>query len=185
MKRTFIAIKIPFKKQTLEEIQQIKTELKDEKIKWVESWNLHLTIKFLGETEENKIEETIVKLNENLQSIRKFDIKIHTLGIFGPLNNPKVIWIGIDRSDYLQDIKNIIDNALNDLGFNFDNNIFKPHLTIGRIKYIKDKARLKEIIERYKDYEFDFIKVDKVFFYESQLTQKGPIYRVIKENQLV
>lgn len=184
MKRTFIAVKIPFKKHTLEIIQDIKTELQEEKIKWVESWNLHLTVKFLGETEEQKIDEIKVKLNEKISHIRKFDLKIQKLGIFGALKDPKVIWLGVERSDKLQNLKNAVDNVLQDLGYTFEKNMFKPHLTIGRIKYIKDKSTLKEIIERYKEYEFDIVKVDRIFFYESQLTPKGPIYKVIKENQL-
>jgi len=57
MKRTFIAVKIPVSRTTAEIIQDIKSELQDEKIKWVETFNMHITLFFAGETHDEMIKK--------------------------------------------------------------------------------------------------------------------------------
>lgn len=184
MKRTFIAVKIPLKKGALEIIQDIKNEFKNDKIKWVESWNLHITLYFLGDTEENRIEGVIETLKENLNQFEKFNLKLNGIGVFGAARDPKVIWIGIDKSEQFQKLKLIINNSLKELGFKVDEKVFKPHLTIGRIKYIRDKTKLKNLLKQHETLKLGVIEVDKVYYYESQLTQRGPIYKILSENQL-
>ena len=184
MKRTFIALKIPLNKQSLEIISDIKKELSQEKIKWVESWNMHITISFLGDTEEIEINNISKKLNEDLDKLKSFKLEINELGIFKSTRDPKVILLKINESYQLKELKDTIDNVISSFGFKLEKREFKPHLTLGRIRFIKDKANLNSVIESFKNSFFEEVKIEKVTFYESILTQKGPIYKILSEVKL-
>ncbi|MFO7827344.1 MAG: RNA 2',3'-cyclic phosphodiesterase [Bacteroidales bacterium] len=181
MKRTFIAIKIPVSKQTAEFIQDIKSELRNDKINWVEIFQMHITLYFLGDTEDEMIEKISYHLGELLKNQTPFKLNCKGLGLFKNLSNPRVLWLGIEESVQLQNLKTRIDGLMKNLGFEIEKRAFKPHLTLGRIKYIKDKEKLKNLLERYNDFEFQEFKIDKLIFYESRLTSDGPIYKAIKE----
>lgn len=181
MKRTFIAIKIPISKQTAEVILDIKSELSDDKIKWVEIFQMHITLFFVGDTEDEMIGKISDHLGELLKTQKPFKLNCKGLGLFKNLSNLRVLWLGIEESAPLQNLKTRVDGLMKNLGFEIEKRAFKPHLTLGRIKYIKDKDRLKNLLERYNDFEFQGFKIDKVIFYESRLTSDGPIYKAIKE----
>ena len=184
MKRTFIAIKIPLSKQKQEIISDIQFKLKDEKIKWVDTWNMHITLFFLGDTDDDFIPVISDRIVELLQGIKSFSLKLNGLGLFKSLHDPKVMWIGINPSDKLKELKTLVDQVIVPLGFEKDTREFKPHLTLGRIKYMKDKENLKRIIDQNKEYDFGEILIDQLNFYESTLTSKGPIYKIIKQVKL-
>lgn len=180
MKRTFIAIKMPVSKQTAELIKDIKLELSDEKIKWVEIDQMHITIFFAGDTHLNMIEKISLQLDNLLKAKKSFKISCKGLGLFKNLAKPRVLFLGIEHPESLQNLKKDIDGLMKELGFDIEERTFKPHLTLGRIKYIKHKSKLKTLLEKYKDFEFGSFNIDKVLFYESELTSKGPVYKVIK-----
>ncbi|MFP4025250.1 MAG: RNA 2',3'-cyclic phosphodiesterase [Thiohalospira sp.] len=184
MKRTFIAVKIPVSKQTAEKIQDIKSELQHEKLKWVEIFNMHITLFFAGDTDEDMIQKISTGLEDVLKSKKSLTLKGKGIGVFKNLNNPRVLWLGIEKSDSLQNLKSEIDRMMEKLGFEIENRPFKPHLTLGRIKSINDKRKLKQVLDDYEDIEFQYFKIDKVFFYESKLTPEGPVYKVIKQVEL-
>ncbi|MEE4198830.1 MAG: RNA 2',3'-cyclic phosphodiesterase [Bacteroidales bacterium] len=181
MKRTFIAVKIPVSKSTAGMIQEIKDELQNEKIKWVDFFNMHITLFFLGDTREEMIEKIISELEHVFIDKKKFVLKGKGVGVFKNWKNPRVVWLGIERSQYLQDLKNEIDQWMQNMGFPIEERAFKPHLTLGRVKSVINKDKLRMVVERYKDVEFQDFMVGKVVFYESRLTQAGPVYKVIKQ----
>ena len=150
-------------------------------VKVVEPENVHITLKFLGETkleDVGKIEEIIKKAVENIEP---FKIQLKGTGVFPNENYIKIIWIGIQNGEKIGIIVNKIDNDLSKLGYKKENRSFSPHLTIGRLKSAKNKNELLKIIENYKNTEFAEVKVDKVKLIKSELTPKGPIYTTILE----
>ena len=184
MKRTFVAIKLPISKQTAELVEDIKVQLSDEKIKWVDTWNMHITLYFLGDTDEELIGDIGEALKEKLKDFKSFIIQCKGLGIFKNIYNPKVLWFGIKKLEVLKYLKEKVDNVLEEFGFAKEEREFKPHLTLGRIKYIKNQLDLKNILSQYKDADIQEFKICEVVFYESQLTPAGPIYKVIKKFEL-
>lgn len=185
MKRTFIAIKIPVTKNISDIYQNVKLELKNEKIKWVEEWNLHITVAFLGDTEENDIENICDKFSEYLEGFNHFLLMVTGLGVFKNVNNPKTLWLGIEKSEDIKRLNNKIVEVMRSLGFNIQNKDFRPHITIGRTKFIKNRSDLKDLTERYNETEIDQLKIDEVYFYESNLTSKGPVYKVLRKFNLI
>ncbi len=184
MKRTFVAIKIQISKKTKELLNKLKIILKDEKIRWVEDNNIHITIFFLGNTEESKVNEIGDELTKALDGVKAFDLSFVGLGVFRSVFNPKALWIGIEKSNSLENIYRVIEEVMISLGFVSEHREFKPHLTIGRAKIIKDKDRLRKLLNNYKEIEIQKLKISEVCFYESKLTRQGSIYEILAKIQL-
>ncbi len=179
MKRIFIAIKMPLSKQKQELVFNIQQELKDEKIKWVDLWNMHVTLFFLGDTKVDLIAAISENIKKQLADVKSLKLKMSGIGVFKSLADPKVVFVEIEASDELKNLKSRIDQAIIPFGFKNDKREFKPHLTLGRIKFIRDKTNLKTVLENSKFQDFGDIHVGEVLLYESILTPKGPIYKVL------
>jgi len=184
MKRLFIAIKILDSQELKSQIDFITKSLNDERIKWVEIWNLHLTLIFLGDTEEEKLNDIKVAINSMTALFTQFQLVIKSAGGFKDLENPTVIWLGIEQNQTLEEIKKVLDDNLNRKGISLDSKKFRPHLTIGRTKLIKDKLNLKNIVGNLQGKEISSQQVDNIILYESTLTQNGPVYRAIHVSPL-
>ncbi len=171
--RLFLAIDIP--EEIKEEISKFQGQLKMKGIKLVEKENLHITVKFLGEIDEETLKE-ILNLDLSIQPVK---IKLKTLGTFPNSNYIRVIWIGVYNENLIEIFKEV-DKKLSNLGFKREGE-YVPHLTIGRVKFIDNKKKLKDRIEKYKDVDFGEFEAQHIKLYKSTLTPNGPIYEVIKE----
>ncbi len=180
--RGFIAIDIPILQKISDLINEIKSS--GANIKTVEPENIHITLKFLGDTNEEKIDRINEIILTSIKGIKPFDIKLKSTGFFPNQNYIKIIWIGIENTNQMQIIAEKIDEELSKIGFNKEKRKFSAHLTIGRIRSAQNKDNLIQIINKYKDVEFASIKVDKVKLKKSVLTSKGPIYSTLKEAEI-
>lgn len=184
MKRIFAAIKIQPSGTFHNTYYGLKSNLKSEKIKWVELENIHITLKFFGETDESKIDGIKELLAEIAGQHSSFSLNINNVGIFGSSYKPKVIWLGIEKNEKLYSLANNVLDQLGSLGFKRDRQNFVPHLTIGRIKFIDNKIRFQEVIDRYKSREIQEQKVNQFYLIESILRPQGPEYRIIESFSL-
>jgi len=180
MKRLFVAIKIIPRQEMLNTLYALKKDLQYEKINWVDEKNLHFTLKFLGKTATAEIANITKTLEYIVQTTKAFDIKIENLGIFGSRYNPRVIWAGIESSEPLLDLGENVLNYLDEAGFKRDRQNFVPHITLGRIKHIRDKKLLKVVIDKNKAIWHQNDRVDSFYLYESILKLEGPQYKVVK-----
>jgi RNA 2',3'-cyclic 3'-phosphodiesterase len=180
--RGFIAIDISATSQILtfeNEIEKIGAD-----VKLVEPENIHITLKFLGDTEEKFIEAIEQSMKEAVKGIKPFPITLRGTGVFPNKNYMKVIWIGILDNDQIKPITQQIDTRLASLGFKKETRGFSPHLTIGRVKTAKNKEKLLQILERHQNEEFTVQEVQSIVLKKSELTQKGPIYTTLREVHL-
>jgi len=180
--RCFIAIDIPKSKKIIDLSNQIKKS--GANVKLVELKNIHITLKFLGDTEEEYINQIEKTIKESTDGIEPFDIKLANTGVFPNRNYVKVMWVGIEDKGELAQISNNINECLAALGFEKDKREFSPHLTIARVRSARNKERLVEIVNKYNDIEFSIIKVDSIKLKQSELTPKGPIYTTLREIKL-
>ena len=180
MKRIFAAIKIHPSELFHNTYYQLKSNLKDEKIKWVELENIHITLKFFGETEGSRIGGIKELLKDIAQNHSAFSFSINDVGIFGSSYKPRVIWFGIEKNESLINLANGVLDQVQNLGFERDRQNFVPHLTIGRIKIIDDKRRFQEVINKYRSIEIQEQKVDQFYLIESILQQQGPEYKILE-----
>jgi 2'-5' RNA ligase len=175
--RCFIAINLP--EEVKEEISKIIEKLPKKGIKKVAKENLHLTLKFLGEINENLIK----KIEEELEKIKfdRFAVKLKDIGFFPNRNFIRVVWLGIDEGEEeIKELQKEVDKKLAKL-FKKEKN-FEPHLTIARVKFLKDKEGFIEELEKIK-FE-DSFEVRSFELMESILQRKGPVYKLIKSFKL-
>ena len=184
MKRIFAAIKITPDKRLTETFYQLKSNLKFDRINWVELPNLHITLKFFGETDDDAIPEIIYHLKDVASLNPPFDISLNGLGIFGSSYKPKVIWVGIDNSSSLIKLGTDVLDRMDNIGFEKDRQNFVPHLTLGRIKFTNDKKLFNETLERFKSQPFQTSKIDQMQLIESKLSSDGPLYTTLSSFEL-
>jgi 2'-5' RNA ligase len=184
MKRIFIALKVETGETLLTMIYSLKSGLSKDIIKWVNPDNIHITLSFLGDTEERKIKSISSMLNEKCKGSGKFELIIKGSGVFRNLSDPRIIWTGIEPSEKLMNLYEIIMNGLEGLDIKLEDRPFKPHLTIGRIKHLNDKEALKALIEQFQYSEIQIIPVNEVILYESILLQSGPVYKPLEKFNL-
>lgn len=184
MKRLFIAIKINPNEVYNNIYSSFKQNFKTDKITWVDLNNTHLTLKFLGETDENKIKEVDAILANSIKNTCKFEININNIGIFGSKYEPRVLWLGIEKNLLLENLTTNIFNGLETIGFIKDRQNFVPHLTLGRIKNIIDKKAFQIHIDSFKNIEIQKIMISEFHLYESVLHKTGPEYTQLKSYTL-
>jgi len=179
MFRGFIAIDIESNKKLIDFENEIKKTEAD--LKLVEPENIHITLKFLGDTEEKHLEEIKDIITKSIEDIEPFNIKLKGTGVFPNQNYIKVVWVGIENSGPIAEIAQKIDNQTVKIGFKKEKRGFSPHLTIARVKTARNKDKLLQVLEKYRDVEFADIKVEAVKLKKSELTPKGPIYTDLQE----
>ncbi len=174
--RTFVAVEITDVK-ILEKIQKFQQELQID-AKPTKSNQIHFTLQFLGEINEDQCEKTKNQLREITFS--QFDLSLKGIGGFPNLKNPRVIWVGTDRNggEKLIEITNEIEKKLTSLGLQKDKK-FKPHLTIFRIKHKIDDISLR--MKEYETIEFVTQVITKIKLKRSILSPKGPEYSDLLE----
>ena len=169
--RLFIAIEIP--EEIKEYISIIQNQLNDNssKIRPVTKQQMHLTLKFLGEVQPIKAKETIEALKE--VKFKKFDFGLYSIGVFPNKSNVRIVWLGLKPEDDIINLQKDIDDKLKKL-FNKERD-FKPHITLCRVKHIKNKEAFSEKIKEIK-IENKKINVGNFKLIKSSLTRNGPIY---------
>lgn len=177
-KRLFIAVDIPVSDDMIEFSQMLKKKLINERVRWVRLTNFHLTLKFLGDTEDSIIPDIIKRLQQTVSGIKPFEINIKGMGKFSSSGHTKVIWLGVeDLNKVLNNIAEQLNTSLVDLGFKFERTPYKPHLTLGRVKYIHNENILLDLINKYSNTPFQNHKVKELILYQSILKPSGPIYK--------
>ncbi len=181
MKRTFIAVKTSADEKLTETVSLLKLELQKDSIKWVDLNQIHITLTFLGDTDDYVIEKVSSILSEKCQGSGLVNFIISGIGIFSDINNPRVIWAGIKNAESLLKLHQLVTGSLIKIGIKPEEREFKPHITLGRIKYIKDKNRLKQVLSKYDNTkEFQEVKIKELIYFESILKPEGPLYLPIR-----
>ena len=184
MKRIFIAIKVDAAESLLSMMTSLKSGLANESVKWTRIDNIHITLVFLGDTDEGKISGIRSMLKEVCAGSGKFYLSLKGCGVFRNLNDPRILWTGIDHSDKLAQLNEIIVNGLKKLSIKMEDRPYNPHLTIGRIKDVSDRDLLKSLLDRFENSKIQTVPVNEVILYESTLLQTGPVYQPIEKFDL-
>lgn len=176
--RGFIAIDV----EANDKIERLIEDLKrvDARLRFVDPDKLHVTLKFLGETDEDLVEDIERCIEGSVRDLGPFTIKLHGVGVFPNDRRINVIWIGV-KGDNLKRIFLHLDGCLEKLGFEREVRGFSPHLTVARVKGIGNRDSLLSIIRRYSDYDFGEQIVDRLKLKKSVLTRDGPIYSDVRE----
>ena len=179
--RSFVAIELsPDTKAQIKELQdELKASTAD--VRWVRTEGMHLTLKFLGEIQEEKIPEIADVLKQCSGETGRFNLTIHSLGAFPNETNPKVIWIGVeDDSGRLRTAQQSIEKGLAAMGFKEEKRSFTPHLTLGRLKSPKGRRAVGQRLEASRDCDCGISVVKEICLFKSDLKPSGAVYTKLK-----
>ena len=183
--RLFIGIRIPDEiKKEIEKsvISDLRKKIKEARI--VPSENLHLTLKFIGETSENNIPAIEKVLTSSIENFLPVKTTVRGAGIFPDEKNVRVFWIGMDSQGTLKKLNNIIETKLEKAGISSKEGRFKEHITIARFKSTPAVSYLREILERYKDEVFGVMDIIEIELIKSDLKSSGPVYTTLFKSRI-
>lgn len=154
-------------------------------VKWVGNHGLHLTLKFLGEIDDDTLSATRLAVEAVAAHHSPFLIKLKGTGSFPPRSrSPRVLWIGLETTPALSALHGDMERELELRGFPRETHAFHPHLTIGRVK----KSPLPENIseEFHQDHETTFgeMSLRKITIFQSILMKSGAEYSPLAEINL-
>ena len=178
--RTFIGVELD--QEVRQALNQIQEQLCDQAldIKWVETGNLHLTLKFLGETSPKKVKAIRENFPTFFKKLSSFEILLSILGAFPNVLKPRIIWAGVSQhTQKIVEVFNRLEKGLNILGLPKDQREFHPHVTLGRVRSFKNLNKLTAELKRYQMPRAITTRITTVAFFQSQLTATGPIYKVL------
>ena len=179
--RSFIAIELP------ETIKNVLAELQKElkkcgvDVRWVKPGNIHLTLKFLGDIDENQVSNIVDVMSRASESYRAFRLTLSGVGVFPNIRSPRVMWAGFDESDALSGLQSEIEDGTSVLGFKREKRAYAAHLTLGRFKSSSGKLALRDRIELYKGCKLGSLDVSSVALMKSDLSSAGAEYTRLAE----
>ncbi|MFA5272209.1 MAG: RNA 2',3'-cyclic phosphodiesterase [Candidatus Omnitrophota bacterium] len=171
--RLFIGIDLP--KSLKEELSRLTAKLKkcDCDTKWVQVQNLHLSFKFLGEVNEEKIKNIEEIISTSGKQHKTLELNLEKFGFFPNEKYPGVFFVATDTEEKLKRIYSFLEDNLQTLGFKKEER-FKSHITLARFRSSKNievfKKQLESIAVKGK------FPVNEITLFRSILKPQGPIY---------
>ena len=179
--RCFIAIEIPetIKKSIAAIVDNLKKS--DSDVKWVSDENIHITLQFLGETEESLVPDIKGALYKILAPYSSFYIKIADVGCFPSGKRPRVVWLGMKEPQALINLYEDIANEMVRFGYQKEERGFTPHVTIGRVKSNRNLGELLRRLEEFKVADFPGFEVQNIRLMKSELKPSGAKHYCLAE----
>ena len=182
--RTFVAVTVPKSLLTTRDMLKTTVHHKKDNLKWVRDGLVHLTLKFIGHTPPDGIEDIHNILSAVSQRHGSMQHEIAETGCFPVPSRPRVLWVGIKGNfDPLAALVKDINDALDPLGYPAEEKPFMPHITLARIKY---PPKITPDVTQYLQTRFEPIPfwVDKYMLMSSELKPSGAVYSNIHEYRL-
>jgi RNA 2',3'-cyclic 3'-phosphodiesterase len=175
--RTFIAIDLNSEvRARLTKVQQL-LEKSGADIRWVKPERAHLTLKFLGDTTPDQVEEIGGTLKSIASAAGDFEVVFGSMGVFGPKKRPRVLWVGVQKGlEQLRGLQKAVDRKLKKSGFTPETKEYSPHLTLGRFRSNKNAGTLLEFMEKHPQKDCGRLNACAVHLIKSTLTPSGPVY---------
>ncbi len=181
--RLFVAVQIPEElKEKAKEVQNKLAGIRDAKM--VEAENLHFTLKFLGETGEEKVQEIKIAIEEACANSKAFEMSIAGIDAFPSKNYARAVWLCVkDGLEQMESLMEVIDGKLSLIGFAKEKEHI-PHLTLARVRSGRDKAKLGKLLESLEKSEIGKMHVKEVKLIKSTLSRHGPVYEEVHSVKL-
>ena len=176
--RTFIAIEIP--EAIKAGMAAVQARLKGAGVdaSWSRSEGIHLTLKFLGEVSEERVPEIMQALALELGGTERFRLSPEGVRTFPNPASARVVWLGITGDvDKLVALQAVVEQALVGLGLEADGRPYAPHLTLGRVNSIRNRAIWLKELEKAGDFKLPGFDVTSISLIKSELKPTGASYR--------
>ncbi|GAP15178.1 2'-5' RNA ligase [Longilinea arvoryzae] len=181
--RSFIAIDLnaEVQHQLGDVIRQFKP-LAANVVRWVPENNIHITLKFLGDTSPTNLEILKKIVAVEASRVHPFDLKIEGLGAFPSLRRPHVIWVGVETPPLLFNLQRAIDTETQRLGYATEDRPFSPHLTLGRLAHNATPEEIRQVGDLLAGSKVNLsvsVHVKTVVLFRSDLQPGGAVYTPI------
>jgi len=177
--RLFTGIDLP--EEVRERLERLLMHLRPAAhLKWSPVYNLHITLKFIGEWPEDKLPQ----LQKALQSLTRrapIPIEVKGLGWFPNPHHPRVFWVAVHGGGALESLAQDSDSVLEPLGIQKESRAFTAHLSLARIKEPTPLDALRGAISKLESVEYGSFNADRFYLYRSQPGSAGSIYTKLAE----
>lgn len=153
-------------------------------IKWTNTENIHLTLKFIGEVEPEVYQDIERVLTSAQYPVAEFPVRISGIGKFGRGPELNILWAGIEPSNPLETLYRQIEERLATIRIPKENRPFTPHITLARNKKNIDAKPYLRLIDQHRDTFISESAVKGFQIFKSDLSSVGPTYTILKEISL-
>ncbi len=153
-------------------------------LKIVRPEQMHVTLKFLGDTDESLVDQIEAGMQLSVAGIRPFDLRLEGMGAFPSISNVRVVWVGMKDCDGLGEIASRLEKSMEGLGFVPEKKEFVPHLTLARTRSGRNIGNVQEIIRESAAKDYGVYPIDRIRLKKSVLSPHGPTYHVVREVRL-
>jgi 2'-5' RNA ligase len=184
--RVFCAVELPpqVRARAAEHAARLRNSSTEVRASWPHADNLHLTLKFLGEIAQARVETLSNAASRAARSIQPFDLTLEGAGAFPPSGSPRVIWLGInDFSGELVRLQSLLEDECETAGFAREERPFHPHLTLARIRAPQGA---RELARLHRETGFAAIEfpITELVVMRSELGPGGSRYTEISRHEL-
>jgi RNA 2',3'-cyclic 3'-phosphodiesterase len=177
MLRLFLAFELSSQqKHSLHDLQgRLRSNLNG--VRWVHPENMHLTIKYLGDTTEDILEDLKLRITDAVNTVEPFSISYGKCGVFPSPQKARVIWVGLNEGheETLQ-VHEKVESAIIRLGLAPEKRTYNPHLTLGRVRYQLSPASVEATLAENIYFKTDSAVTDGLLLFQSHLTKQGASY---------
>lgn len=181
--RAFIAIDLPedVRRELGRRIENLQNGMPGLPVRWVRPGGIHLTLRFLGDTQPEQVSEMQQGLTELGAANPGFTLIIGGLGCFPNSRRPRVIWVGVEeKTGALDQLQRGVEGLCRKLGFPPDRRSFSAHLTLGRVRQ-GGEARTGDEFGRFVEADqgdmLGQVLVEEMVLFQSELKPDGAVYR--------
>jgi RNA 2',3'-cyclic 3'-phosphodiesterase len=182
--RLFVALQIPDSirndyAKLIDDLRRLDAKAAPKKPKWVRPENLHVTLKFIGNTEPAKL-DSIRAVLAGVRSPREVQLHFRNIGFFPSAKRPRVIWGGMQASENLASLAHAVNEQIATLSFPAEERAFTPHLTLARLDPPGIAPELRTAIEKHITHDFGELHSSEFHLIESKLKPSGAEYTTLQ-----
>lgn len=178
--RLFVAVHLPQEIRERLALVQERLRRAQADVSWVKPANLHITLKFLGETEPKRLERIGPVLAEAARNVTPFSLAVAGVGAFGG-RIPRVVWVGVrEGTAPLEALAGAVESGLARLGFPKEKRGFTAHFTLGRVRSPRNAEALLAAIRDEPTEPLGTVLVERFVLMQSELDPGGSIYTALE-----
>lgn len=179
--RTFIGLPLRVDPYFLRARDSLKEALEEERISWTLPEQYHVTLRFIGDTDLSAISRIGSALRTGIPDRRQIHLELRGLHSFGPRKSPRVLWVGFENSGFLNVLRQEVDRVLASCGIPLEEQAFRAHLTLGRVRGLKDLRKYYDTVDARQHQFQGSVLCDRLVFFRSILGAGAPEYQVLQE----
>jgi RNA 2',3'-cyclic 3'-phosphodiesterase len=188
--RLFIAVELSAEvRQAIGRAQEdLQRRLPPRVVRWTKPDGIHLTLKFLGDTPQEKTAAVMQGMQSAAAGFEPFELRVAGFGCFPSLRRARVLWVGVpDVPKPLAGVQRAVDLQMARLGFARETRPFSPHLTLGRVNdriTANERQALVDLLGHTHIGELGIMAAHEIVLFQSDLQPGGAVYRALARGQL-